>query len=105
MPTPTSNAATGPINIEIVVPDGTRRAISGAFVKFNGQLLVVSTTERISSPMVAAVQYGGLLFLGEVLACFSGTGACWAVRIKVKYTLTGLQSLARLRRAVIGKPV
>ncbi|HSU57817.1 MAG TPA: hypothetical protein VLI55_00775 [Bryobacteraceae bacterium] len=95
-----SNDATEPVNVETVLPDGNRRAVRGIFRGFRGDWLSICTAERIALSTAAAVQYNNALFIGEVLACRE-MDAAWIIRIKVKRMLTNLQSLMRLRSALL----
>ncbi len=96
------DAARGPVNLDVITSEGTRRAIPGLFLLFGGKSLIVNTSERISPATCLAAQYEDVLFVGEVCACDEETDRLWTVRINVKYTLTSLQSLTRLRSALLG---
>ncbi len=98
------DAARGPVNLDIITPEGTRRAIPGLFLLFGGKSLIVNTSERISSATFLAAQYEDVLFVGEVCACDKDTDRLWTIRINVKYTLTGMQTLMRVRRALLDGP-
>jgi hypothetical protein len=93
-----------PITVDIVTRDGIPRAIPGLFRLFGSKWLILNTSEPISLSSSVAAQYKDVLFAGEVVACDKETDMCWTVRIRVKHTLTSLQSLMRLRSALFGVP-
>jgi hypothetical protein len=93
-----------PVSLDVVTSDCSRRAIPGVFRLFDGKSLIVNTTERISPSSSVAAQSDDVLFVGEVLACEQETDMCWVVRIRVKHTLSSLQSLMRLHNALLGGP-
>ena len=96
-----SGTAQNAVSLDIITPEHTRKTIPGQFLLFGGKSLLVNTTERISSSTFLAAQHNDVLLIGEVCAC-EETDRLWIIRINVKYTLTNLQSLIRLRSALLG---
>jgi hypothetical protein len=53
--------------------------------------------------MALSVEHSDVLFVGEVIGSERSENNFWNTRIKVKHTLTCLQSLVRLRSALLGE--
>jgi hypothetical protein len=89
------------VRIEIVAPDGSRRAITGSFRMFAAKVLLVSTTEPVAASTAVSVEHNDMLFIGEVAGSETQADSSFTMRISVKHTLTNLQSLMNLRGALL----
>jgi hypothetical protein len=89
--------------VEIVSSDGTRRSISSTFVVFRSESLIINTQERLVPSTALSVEHSDVLFIGEMIGPERGENNSWSRRIKVKHTLNSLQSLMRLRSALLGE--
>jgi hypothetical protein len=76
---------------------GEQRKIVAMFHSFAGRMLRLNIDERLTASTAVGVEYNDILFIGEVLTCTPTTGDQWTADVKVAHTLTGLQSLMRLR--------
>lgn len=76
----------------------------GTLRMFGGKALILSTSERIAPSTAVSIEHNDILFVGEVVACDKERDASWKARIKVEHTLTSLESLMRLRSALLGSP-
>ncbi|MGI8962324.1 MAG: hypothetical protein ACR2IV_21715 [Bryobacteraceae bacterium] len=67
------------------------------FHSFAGQRLTLTIGERLTASTAVGVEYDDVLFVGEVISCTPGAGDQWTIDIEVAHTLTGIESLMRLR--------
>src|SRR5438270_25457 len=86
----------------VISEDGNRQTYLSVFESFANGRLTILTPARIPGMQAVSVEYDDILFLGEVMACSIGEGGSCRVDIQVQQTLTGLQSLIRLKAALIG---
>lgn len=96
-------SATEPVSLEFISGDGTHRPITGAVHVFKAESLIISSTDRIFPSAIVAAQYNDVLLIGEVLACSRELDSSWIIRIRVRRMLRGLQTLMRLRSALLGE--
>lgn len=96
-------ASTYTEKIELIAFDGRRRSIDSRFDRFTTPWLFVDVDERIALSTVLSVEHDDVLFVGEVLACAHAESGAWRLSVKVEHKLTSLQSLMRLRSALLGE--
>ena len=92
---------TDPVKVEIISAEGDRRIINGVWQQLLGELLFLDTSELVPSRTAVTIEREGVLFIGEVTVCERLPDPFWRLRIAVKHKLTSLQSLMRLRSALL----
>jgi hypothetical protein len=70
-----------------------------------GKRMLLEAGQRLPTSTAVSIEYNDAMFLGEVVACTSGTGSSWQVEVKIEQILTGLQSLVALRSRLLGEGV
>ena len=84
-------------------PDGAKRRIPCLFQGIEGKRLSLQASEPVPISSAVSVEFNDALFLGEVVACSTGSVQSCAVEVKVEQILSGLQNLMTLRSRLLGE--
>lgn len=97
-------APSATLQLAKVEADGTKRSVSCLFQGIESKRLSLQANEPVPISSAVSVEFNDALFLGEIVACTSGTQAC-TIEVKVEQILSGLQSLMTLRSRLLGEGV
>jgi hypothetical protein len=92
---------TRPATLSVLSESIERAQLPCVFVNFTSRNLIVHTDTRITPSSPVTVEYEDVLFLGEVSQSVLEDGY-YSHEVRVQERLTGLQSLLRLRSALLG---
>jgi hypothetical protein len=90
------------VKIQAIATDGSRRFIDGTFGFFASRCLMLTVQERVEANCALSVEHNDILFLGEVASCKQDAVESFQISMRVKHTLTALESLTRLRDQLLG---